>query len=146
MILRPFDRSRSRIGHVRIILQPSEHVHGQVMVDLHLAGEPQVVRPVFEASQPFCLRLGHRAGIAIDNLDTAGRASRIAPAPMQNIDSAVFDRQHETSAVTCLDDRVRFDYNSMYAVLLPCFQTLSLITVAGIVPVHFACAGRHQQI
>ena len=144
MVLRPFDGAWSRIGHIRIVLQSSQHLHGQIMSDLHLAGESQVIRTVFHTAEALSFRFGHRTCVAVDDLDAACRASRVSTTPMQYVDAAVFDRQHETPAIAGFNDRIRFDNYLMHSVLLLRFLTNDSKIPAGMLLVDYSLSFRHQ--
>lgn len=97
MIGRPFDHWRTCIRHVREVAQPSQDANVEIVVYLNLTGEPHSRSPILHPGQSSFFGLGQRTGITGQYVYAAGRASRIAATTMQNIDTSVFDRQHEPS-------------------------------------------------
>lgn len=102
----PFDWTRSRICHVREVLQPPDHAHRQITPHLYLAGEPHVGLLIRDPAQSLFLGRRLRTGITIDDLNPASRTARIAAAAVQNVDSGILDAQDETPAFItgCLPD------------------------------------------
>lgn len=99
----PLDWSRSGVGHIRESMQTPKHPHVQIVVHLDLARQPHVFGPIVDSLQPGSFWIGHRSRIPIEHLDPARSASRIPPAPMQDIDSRILDRQHEPPSRLRLD-------------------------------------------
>ncbi len=97
MICWPLDWTRSRICHIREILQPPDHAYCQILSDLNLAGEAHVGLRILHSAQPFLFGVGHRTCITIDDLDPAGGAACIATAAMQDVDSGILDTQNEST-------------------------------------------------
>src|SRR5689334_15493217 len=98
MVRRPFDRTRTRVGHVWIVAKPSQDADGEVAVDLYLAGEPHVFGSVLHTREPLDFSICFRPGFAFQYLDAAGRAACISATTMQDVDPGVFDRQHESAS------------------------------------------------
>lgn len=95
MIRRPFDRPGSRICHVRVVTQTSQDANCEVVSDLNLAGQSQIVGHFFEPAEPLDLRIRFRRRFAAQNLDTTRRAPGISAASVQDIDTGVFDCEHQ---------------------------------------------------
>ena len=104
MIRRPFDRSRTGITELRILGQPAQHAHREVLAHLDLAREPRVGLSAGHALQPLFLGRRNRARISIDYLDPAGSAASVAAATMQDVNPGVLDRKHEPSPVVRSDE------------------------------------------
>ena len=48
MVDRPFDGLRTGVGHVRVVLQAANHLHGEIAANLNLAREPDPLAVVRE--------------------------------------------------------------------------------------------------
>jgi hypothetical protein len=90
---------RTRVAHVGIFGEPAQDFHSQVITTSHLAGQPHVFWNLIEGGELGALNIGHRAWIAIQNLDPARRAARIAAAPMQDIDPGGHNGQHQSLTI-----------------------------------------------
>jgi hypothetical protein len=96
---RPRLRLRTRVAHVRILGEPAQDSHSQVVTAAHLAGQPHVFWNLIERGELGALNFGHWARVSIQNLDSARRAARITAATMQDIDPGGHDRQHQSLTV-----------------------------------------------
>ncbi len=72
-----------------------QDAYRQVPFDRDLTRQPdRGSEPRFTLQSSF-LGVVHGAGIAVKDFDATRRAPRVTPAPMQQVDSGVFNRQHE---------------------------------------------------
>src|SRR5262245_26960516 len=95
MIGGPLDRSRSGIGHVGVVAQTAQDTDRQVASQLDLTRQAHVRWTVLDALQAFLFGGRHGAGVTVDDFDPTCRAARVAPAPVENVDSGVLDAEHE---------------------------------------------------
>jgi hypothetical protein len=99
MVRRPFDRPRSRVRHIGVVAQAPQDADCQVVSNLYLAGKAQVFRHLVEPPEPFDFRLCFRRGLPFYYLDSAGRAPRVSPTTVQDVDPRVLDREDQAPSV-----------------------------------------------
>ena len=99
MIGRPFDRLRSGIAHIWIVLQSPQHFDRQIISNLDLARQSQIVRFVIHARKSFDFRISLCARVALNDFNPTGRATGVPAAPVQNIDACIHDAEHEPPPV-----------------------------------------------
>jgi hypothetical protein len=97
MIRRPFDGPGARICHVRIVPQAAQHAHCQVTTKLDLAGKAEVRRTILQPGQPSFFGRRHRSGIACQDLNPAGCATRVASTPVKDIDPRILNAEDQAS-------------------------------------------------
>lgn len=105
-------RSGARSGIAEIgLAEAAQDLHLQRALHQHLTGEARIRPELLLARQARALLLGHLTGVAVDHLDPAGRAARMAAATMEDIDPRILDRQNQSSAFRRLErlDADRFD-------------------------------------
>jgi hypothetical protein len=103
-VRRPLDRPRSGIAQLRILGQPAQDAHSQVVADLDLARKSRLWLAAGHALQPLFLGRRNRARLTTDYLDAAGRAAGIAAAAMQDVDTRILDGEHKSPPVARGDD------------------------------------------
>src|SRR5215470_17661281 len=69
--------------------------HLQIFVEANLTREPHVISQFRFDRQPVSFQLTHSTRIALEDFDTASRATSIAAAAVQNVDPCVFNRQYQ---------------------------------------------------
>lgn len=67
----------------------------QIILNMDLAGQAHVRRQFGFNRESIALEFSHFAGFAVENLDAASGATGIAAAAVKNIDTSIFERQHE---------------------------------------------------
>ena len=104
MVRRPLDRPRSGITQLRVLGQPAEHPHGQVVANLDLAGKTRLWLAAGHPLQSLFLGRRDRTRLAIDHLHPAGRAAGIAATAMQDVDARILDGKHQSPPIAGSDD------------------------------------------
>jgi hypothetical protein len=95
MIGRPFDRLRSGVAHVRVVLESPQDFDRQIVSHLYLTRQSQVVGFVVHAGKSLNFRFRFGSGITINNFNAASRAARVSAAPMQYIYARIHDSENE---------------------------------------------------
>ena len=96
---RRLDRRLGRLARIRPAAsrQPADRAHGHVVVADDLTRQAHAGQA--SLFQPRLLGLRHPLRLAADELDSAGRAARVAAAGVQDIDMGILlDRKHEALA------------------------------------------------
>jgi hypothetical protein len=72
-----------------------DHLHFQVVMNANLTRETNVIRKVSFHGQTIPFELAHLARVARENFDTAGGATSVATAAMENVDSSILDNEYQ---------------------------------------------------
>jgi hypothetical protein len=98
-ILGPRTRIESR--HARLV----DYANVKVVHHAHLTRQTRVVAEIALCCEYRFFRITDRTRIARQDLDSARRAARVAPAAVKNVNARILDREYEFSSV------FRFDTN-----------------------------------
>ncbi len=97
LTIHPLDRLRfefhihgtARVG-AAAAFQTADNADGHVLLNGDLARKSNTRRGDILGGQDIFLRLGHARGLAVEELDAAGRAFRLASAGMKLVNASVF--------------------------------------------------------